>query len=93
MTALRLARDMDLTGSAELLSGVLEPGTYFLYAAIENPSAYGQNSQSFSKYAGPIHINAKPVLEFRSPSRMSGREYASDDRGNAWDMTTSGDVP
>lgn len=92
-----VARRLDLgAGGAntyDFLTGILEPGSYYFYAELQNTLNNSTvNVRARSAHLGPFVINGKPYMKFTSPSRTSGREYARDDRGNAWDMSQASDI-
>ncbi len=87
-----IVRDLPLNGSTNLLSGILAPGQYYLYAQVERDIGSGFSILARSSYSSIITINAKPLLKFTSPSRMSGAEYFRDEVGNAADMSDNADV-
>ena len=88
----RLARGLDRFGSIDIDTGMLPPGTYYFYANFETDDKITPRVVANSAYVGPVTINGKPVFEFTSPSRTSGREYARDVRGDAWDMNETTDL-
>ena len=83
-----------ITGSGDfsIKSGILPPGSYYFYAQLENDSFEGPSTISQSNYIGPIVINGKPTIKFKSPSRMGGEEYANSERGDPWDMSSFSDL-
>lgn len=85
-------RSAELSGSANLRTGILPPGVFYFYAALETTEGQTAQTVAQSAYRGPVVINGKPVLKFTAPSRMSGAEYARDELGNAWDMNESSDL-
>ena len=89
---LAVARDLSVDGSTDFASGILPPGTYYFYAKMETSNGTVPSVVAQSNYVGPYVINAKPILKFTSPSRMSGQEYANDEMNDPWDMNQSTDV-
>jgi hypothetical protein len=87
-----ISRAQPLRGSLNFLTGTLAPGAYYFYAAIETHNGISPSIKAYSNYIGPIVINGKPVLQFKAPTRMTGKEYSRDERGNAWDMNEQTDV-
>ena len=85
-------RGLALDGSIDFKTGILPPGTYYFYAQFETTPARTPASLARSNYIGPITINGKPKIEFKSPSRTSGQEYSETERGDAWDMNELSDV-
>src|SRR4029079_19523895 len=61
--------------------GVLAPGSYTL--TVTNTS--GSGSATFT-------INNPPSIEVTNPSPTSGDDYATTVLGNAWDMSSGGDI-
>jgi len=61
--------------------GVLAPGSYTLTVT----NASGSGSATFT-------INNPPSIEVTNPSPTSGDDYATTVLGNAWDMSSGGDI-
>ena len=72
--------------------GMLDPGTYYLYASLNSTINGQQVPQVNSNYIGPIVIDAKPQIKVIAPTRFSGVEYGRDERGDSWDFNSLGDL-
>ncbi len=88
-----LFQNEDISSFRDLPLGMLAPGTYYFYASLDL-GGIGNFRESIvkSNYVGPIVINAKPKVLVTSPSRNSGFEYSRDERKDAWDFNTLGDI-
>jgi hypothetical protein len=74
-------------------SAMLPPGEYYFYVNRNlltgaAPGAPGTNSN----YSAKLKINSAPGIAFSSPSAISGRDYATEVRGDTWDMREITDV-
>lgn len=58
----------------------VQPGTYHVYAKVNGQTIYLPDT---------VTVKAMPLIRFTNPSRVSGRDYATD-AGNPWDMDASG---
>lgn len=82
-----------VTSFRDLPLGMLAPGTYYFYASLDTNEFGGvRQSHAKSNYVGPIVINAKPKVLVTSPGRNSGFEYSRDERRDAWDFNSLGDI-
>ena len=64
-------------------TGVLEAGTYYIYATDGSTAAWSP---------GPVVLNRVPSVEVVTPSMTSGAEYSAVEVGNPWDMADPADV-
>lgn len=71
--------------SYSLYVGALAPGTY--YVGVKNTSG-----GSMSYAPGYYTVNGMPTIEFTSPSKEGGEDYATAKLGNAWDMNAVSDL-
>ena len=78
-------------GSLEIPMAALEPGTYYIYLKLFN-NIDSDTLLAQSSYSYKITINAKPKIEFESPSMTSGADYATQVLNDSWDMENSNDV-
>lgn len=70
-------------GNYTFQSGILAPGSYHI-AAVDN------GSTSWS--TGRLIINTPPQITITKPSMLSGQEYATAEKDNAWDMNDGADL-
>jgi len=87
-----IAHGLPRSGSYGFKTGVLEPGDWYVYAVVQRSNTNPPAVRDRTSYTGPIRINGKPTLTFKSPTRMSGMEYSRDERQDAWDMSQETDV-
>lgn len=74
-------------------SAMLPPGEYYFYVNINfltgaAPGGPGTNSD----YSAKLKIDSAPGIAFSSPSTISGKDYATEARADAWDMREITDV-
>jgi hypothetical protein len=70
-------------GQYQWQTGVMEAGTYYIYATNGTDAAWSP---------GPVVFKAPPTAHIASPSMTSGPEYSAVEIGNPWDMNDSADV-
>ena len=77
-------------GSYALKTATLPPGDWYFYVqAQEAGQGVLQGPITRSAYSARVRINSTPIAEVTSPSQTSGKEYAAEELGNAWDMDSS----
>jgi hypothetical protein len=64
-------------------TGVLEAGTYHIYATDGKTAAWSP---------GPLVLNSVPSVEILAPSMTSGADYSAVEVGNPWDMNDPADI-
>lgn len=74
------------SGSYSWATGYLAPGSYYVY--IEDAGDPGTGAYS----SGPLRIQPAPIASITAPSRSSGPDYATQELGNPWDMSSSADI-
>ncbi|MEM7116837.1 MAG: hypothetical protein AAF614_30680 [Chloroflexota bacterium] len=70
-------------GSFTFQTGVLPAGTYYIAATNGSGTFWSQ---------APLVINAPPQTTITKPSKTSGADYATTEKGNAWDMSQANDL-
>lgn len=78
-------------GTYALKTATLPPGNYYFYVSAQEAGP-GQLTGpiTYSNYSARLTINDTPIVHITSPSQTSGKEYAAEELGNAWDMDSSG---
>ena len=71
--------------SYNLYVGALAPGAY--YVGVKNTSG-----GAISYAPGYYNVNGIPTVEFTSPGKEGGEDYATAKLGNAWDMNAVSDL-
>ena len=77
-------------GSYTFNSGILPPGTYYFYVQVNYGTDYSKAIRS--GYSAAVTITSTPSGYFTSPTTISGKDYATTELGNPWNMDTAADV-
>lgn len=78
-----------------LFTSIFPPGLYyFKLKLMDGASPYNGcgKVKAESDWVGPMTIEPAPVIEFVSPSALSGEDYARVVVGNPWDMVDQADI-
>ncbi|MEM7115720.1 MAG: hypothetical protein AAF614_24980 [Chloroflexota bacterium] len=70
-------------GTFTFQTGLLPPGTYYIAATNGSGTAWSE---------APIVIGAPPKVTITKPGASSGVDYATTEKGNAWDMNDASDI-
>jgi hypothetical protein len=79
-------------GNFTFNSGLLPPGSYYIYVAITYHGNSAITDRAFSEYSSEIRIDYPPMFTFSSPSYTSGVDYATAELNNPWDMNDASDI-
>jgi len=80
------------TGYHDFPSAILPPGRHYFYVTAQIPVGGVLTEIARSGYSAALRVTAAPSAVFRSPSEISGTDYAEANLGNAWDMSDVSDV-
>lgn len=79
-------------GTYTLHTAALPPGSYYFYLRVVRLVSGAFQTVSTSAYSARLDIRAPPSMTIEAPSFTSGEDYATAQMGNAWDMSSAGDV-
>ncbi len=79
-------------GSYALKTAALPPGEYSVYLQVVRHQDGGFHVVATSDYSAPIQIGHPPFVQFESPTRTTGPDYATVELGNPWDMSSAADI-
>ncbi len=82
-------------GQYTLSISILPPGSYYFKLKLMDGSLPHNGCgkvKGESEWVGPLIIKSAPIVEFVSPSSLSGEDYATHVLGNPWDMADASDI-
>nr|MBP9838845.1 hypothetical protein [Pseudomonadota bacterium] len=87
-----IQRQLAKNGSTDFDTGQLPQGKYYFYLTLERYTNSTATTVARSNYSAELTVNSKPLLNFTSPTRLTGKEYSRDEVGDPWDMNNQEDV-
>ena len=86
-----------IDGSYQFKTSALPPGAWYIQAKLMandvlNNGCGNAAVRSATAWTGPLTIVAAPTVDILQPSMATGRDYATAELGNPWDMEGADDV-